>query len=323
MKQMVPRIFLIVLLFSFSSVGWAEEPLKILTIGNSFAGNVLSDLPQMAKAAGKNVLFFGANPGGCSMEKHAGWVKLDEANAEDPAGKPYRSNFIPGKPGDKDHKYSLREVLQAEKWNFVTIQQLSNASFMPESYEPYATTLIDTIRKYAPQARIVVFETWAYREDYAGYGRDGLDQQKMFEGLTAAYEKLAADHGLQIIPVGYAFQKARATDRWHFQYPDPDFDYKNPAPGTIPKQPGSLNMGWTWYTPPTGGKSLFVLDQKHGNAAGKLLAASVFYEALLGEDVQKNTFLPEKLDAADAADIRRIAHEAFASYQGPKVTMGK
>lgn len=322
MKQMAPRFLLIAFFLSFACLGRAEEPLKILTIGNSFAGNVLSDLPQMTKAAGKNVLFFGANPGGCSMERHAGWVKLDEANPEDPAGKPYPSNFMPGRLEDKGHKYSLREVLQAEKWNFVTIQQVSDTSFKPETFEPYATTLIDTIRKYAPQAKIVVFETWAYREDYAGF-KDGLDQQKMFEGLTAAYEKLAADHGLQIIPVGYAFQKARATDKWHFQYPDPDFDYKNPAPGTIPKQPGSLNMGWGWFTPPTGGKSTFVLDHKHGNAAGKLLAASVFYEALLGEDVQKNTFLPDKMDPADAADLRRIAHESFASYKGPKVTLDK
>lgn len=322
MKLILARFFLIVFFLSFSSLGWAEEPLKILTIGNSFAGNVLSDLPQMAKAAGRNVLFFGANPGGCSLERHAGWVKMDEANSEDPAGKPYPSNFMPGRPDDKEHKYSLREVLQAEKWNIVTIQQVSDLSFKPETYEPYATTLIDTIHKYAPQAKIVVFETWAYREDYAGF-KDGFDQPKMFEGLTAAYEKLAADHGLQIIPVGYAFQKARATERWHFQYPDPDFDYKNPAPGTVPKQPGSLNMGWVWSTLPTGGKTSFGLDHKHGNVAGKLLAASLFYEALLGEDAQKNTFLPENLDAADAADLRRIAHEAFASYQGPKVTPGK
>ena len=323
MNQSVRLILAVVfaILIPASSHGQAQtapRPLKILMIGNSFTGNAVAYLPRIAEAGGKKLEIFTANPGGCSLEKHAGFLKAYEANPNDPAGSPYSSSFYPSRNEPKTRKYSLREALESNTWDYVSLQQFSEVSYKAGSYEPYAGILVAYIHKYAPNARIVIFQTWAYREDYMGFGKDGFTQQKMYDLLTQNYEKLAADYHAAIIPVGYAFQNARDTERWHFKYPDPNFNYKNPPEGGIPSQPGSLNAGWGWYKPPAGGKPSFVLDQKHCNDAGKLLTAAVFYEALFQDDVTKNSFVPPKMDARDAADLRRIAHESVASYQPRK-----
>lgn len=297
----------------------ASRPLRLLMIGNSFAGNAMAYFPKLAEAGGKSVEYFIAAPGGCSLEKHAGFVTSYETDPESPAGKPYISNFYPSRHDPKTRKYSLREALEASPWDYVSIQQLSNLSYKPESFEPYAGLLIAYIHKYAPQAKLLAFQTWAYREDFSGFGKDGFTQEKMYAGLTESYEKLAANYQARIIPVGCAFQAARATERWRFQYPDPDFDYKNPPENTFPREPGSLNIGWTWYRPPDNGKRIFTQDSRHGNDAGKYLAAAVFYEALFGEDVRKVNFVPKSLTPEDAADLRRIAHESYAAYPGSKL----
>lgn len=299
----------------------SKETVKLLTVGNSFAEDSMFYLPKIVEANGKKVELFKANLGGCSLERHVRHLKAYEANPKDPEGSPYSSSFYPSKNEPKERKYSLREALESKPWDYVTIQQVSTESYKPESFEPYAGILTGYIRKYAPQAKILILQTWAYRQDCPLFGKDGFSQDKMYEGLRQNYEKLAADYGLQIVPVGHAMQTARATDRWHFTYPDPNFDYKNPPKDAAPAQPGSLNAGWAWRKLSGQTEPTFNLDFKHCNTAGRYLAASIFYEALFAADARTTPFVPDKLDPKDAEDLRRLAHEAFASYQGAKVAV--
>lgn len=326
MKRLAPSLAALFLFFCFPVLARAQAPagapetVKLLTVGNSFADDSMFYFPKIVEANGKKVEFFKANLGGCSLERHVRHLKAYEANPKSPEGSPYSSSFYPSKNEPRERKYSLREALEANSWDYVSIQQVSTDSYKPETFEPYAGVLIAYIRKYAPQAKIVILQTWAYREDCPLF-KDGFTQEKMYEGLRQSYEKLAADHGLQIVPVGYAMQTARATDRWHFTFPDPNFDYKNPPKDAAPTQPGSLNAGWAWRKIISQTEPVFNLDFKHCNAAGRYLAASVFYEALFAADARKTSFAPEKMDAAAAEDLRRLAHEAFASYQGTKVSV--
>ncbi len=224
----------------------ADNTIKLLTIGNSFARDATKYLPGMAKAGNHDFLLFQANPGGCSMEAHAKWIEAHKLDPESPAGKPYPAMFTPWRNAvPKGKKYSLAEILQAEDWNYVTIQQLSSLSCKPETFEPYAKTIIDCIRENAPGAEILVHQTWAYREDYPGFADGTFTQAKMFDQLQAAYTGLAERYGLRVIPVGEAFQRARSTPRWSFSFPDENFDYTHPLQGTRPTQTGSLNIGWT------------------------------------------------------------------------------
>lgn len=318
----------------------AKNQIKLLTIGNSFANDATAYLPAMAKAGGKDLLLFRANLGGCSLERHARHLKAYEANPADPEGSPYRSGFVRSaedthapkiasggnEPSTEEKEppknISLKEALESQEWDYVTIQQVSTESFKFESFEPYAGTIVNYVRKYAPKAKIVIHQTWAYREDCPMF-KGAFNQAQMYEGLVGAYDQLAKKYDLAIIPVGDAIQEARKLPRWTFKYPDPNFDYKNPAPGTKPDQTGSLNVGWTVKkvpaakptdktAPPAPDKYTASLDFKHCNVEGRYLGASVFYGFLFGEKAAENTFVPEAVDPADATVLRGIADDAVS-----------
>ncbi len=221
----------------------SAKTIRLLTIGNSFAEDSTAFLPAMAKSAGNEVILFRANPGGCTFERHANAMRAFEANPEDPKGRLYASRWTPARP-EAPAKYSLQEALAAEKWDYVTIQQVSNLSFKYDTFEPYAGEIIACVRKYAPTAEILIHQTWAYRQDYPGFADGKFNQQKMFDGLVSAYAQLSGKYKLRIIPVGTAMQEARKLPRWTFRFPDPTFNYVDPAPGTKPDQTGSLNVGW-------------------------------------------------------------------------------
>lgn len=65
----------------------------------------------------------------------------------------------------KRRKANLPEVIKAAKWDIVTIQQASPVSWDKSKTLPAADELIAYIRKNAPQAEIVIHQTWSYRND--------------------------------------------------------------------------------------------------------------------------------------------------------------
>lgn len=310
----------------------AGTPIRIFTIGSSFAENATQFLPDIAQSRGVTITITKANIGGSDLARHArhhqAWLK----DHGDPEGRPYWDR---AEPGAKRH--SLVELLQSGTWDYVTLQQFSGDSDKPDTYEPHSAQLIAAVREHAPAARIIVHQTWAYRADHPLFfssspaqqspyerlrlarSRDKVQrpapitQQQMYEGLRAAYDQLAARHGLLMIPVADAFQLAQATPEWRFTHPDPDFDYENPAKGTRPKQPGSLIGGWFWHTDRQTGQVSFALDAKHANVAGKYLGACVFFEALTGQDARDIRWRPDELSEDKAASLRRTAHEAVAA----------
>ena len=56
---------------------------RLLTVGNSFAGNSCSYIKQIAEAAGNRVVLGQANPGGCPLEKHWGMAQRHEKDPKD------------------------------------------------------------------------------------------------------------------------------------------------------------------------------------------------------------------------------------------------
>lgn len=271
-----------------------RDSLKLLAIGNSFSDDATAYLPAIAKAGGKDLVIGRASIGGCPLERHA--RHLREAEAGDPKGKAYNGRSLP-------------EILSSQPWDIVTLQQWSQLSFKPETFQPFADELIAAIRKYAPTAEIVVHETWAYREDHPWFQKnDGFTPAKMYAGARDTYRAFADGKGFRLLPVGDALNLARQTPRWTFA-PDAKFDYKNPPEGQVPDQSASLNVGWRW-TKNKDGKSVFSLDAIHCNAAGRYLGASVWYQVLFDTETLPETYAPEGVSAADAADLRKHALSA-------------
>ncbi len=282
------------------AVAGAEATLKVLAVGNSFSRDAMADLPALAKAGGKELIASNAYIGGCSLERHVKHLK--QAEAGDPEGKAYKD--IPDPVTGEKRDVSLVDLLTAQPWDIVTIQQWSQLSFKPETFQPHADELIAAIRKYAPAAEIVVHETWAYREDHPWFQKnDGFTPQKMYEGARDTYKNFADGKGFRVLPVGDALNLARQTPRWTY-VTDPAFDFKNPPAGKLPDQRTSLNVGWRWSTPKDGSQPKFQLDAIHCNAAGRYLGAAVWYQFLFNTSEIPAGYIPKGLTAEDTADLR-------------------
>lgn len=296
----VLALLLSALLCVSSALGEAKT-VRILTIGNSFSRNATNHLDDLAKAGGHTLIHNSLVIGGSSFQVHA-----DKTKAK-------------GKARLYDNGRDLVGNLTADMWDYVTIQQASIKSHTYATYQPYAGILRDLITKYAPQAKLLIHETWAYRVDDPRFKKPSTKpgepktQEEMYRGLRAAYEKLAAEYGARIIPTGDAFHLADTNATWGFK-PDPNpFDPKTAKKPALPDQTHSLHVGWRWVT--KNGKTTLGMDGHHANLAGEYLGACVWYEVLFGESAVGNSYLPTGLDAAYARFLQETAHQAVQARQ--------
>lgn len=303
---------ILLFLVSFALPGEAEDPtaktVRVLTVGNSFAENALTYLPRLAEAAGHTLVVGKANLGGCTLERHWRHVTAYQANPDDPGGSPY---------GNGQH--SLDGLLRKEKWDYVTIQQVSYRSHDTATYHPYAENLCAYIRERAPQARIMAHQIWAYRIDDPRFvpKNEGIEphtQVEMFTQVRRAYHSLADRWDLGIIPSGDAMFLADNHSFWGYQ-PDKTFDFENAAPTALPNQDHSLHRGWFWKKQDDETRKLHI-DGHHASDAGKYLLGCAWFEALFGEDVTTNPFVPRGLDAEYARFLRETAHQAVTDLRG-------
>ena len=171
--------------------------LQVLTIGNSFSQDATRYLHGIARADGFSLQVVNLYIGGCSLERHfrnslsEEKAYLLEVNGEN-------SGFF----------VSLKDALLNRKWDIVTFQQVSQESIDYKNYQPYLTKLSAYVRTYAPTAKQVIHQTWAYAQGSEKLTNLGYaDQGKMYQALLAAYTQAAADIDADtVIPSGTLFQ---------------------------------------------------------------------------------------------------------------------
>lgn len=298
------RILFFVLLFVARLTADEGQTVRLLTIGNSFSANATRFLGDLAKAGGHQLIHRPIVVGGASLELHAGKMQAHARDPQDKAGL-----YANGR--------SLQEQLTMEPWDYVTLQQASIKSHDPATYQPFATQLRDFIRQHAPQARLLVHQTWAYRVDDRRFTKpptkpgEPASQDAMYRGLRGAYSAMAKELGARLIPVGDAFYLADTDPKWAFK-PDLKFQPKTAQPPTLPDQTHSLHKGWAWKTQKDG-KQTIGMDGHHANAAGEYLGACVWYEVLFGESVVNNSFAPPGIASEYARFLRLTAHRAVES----------
>jgi len=286
--------------------GASARTLKVLTIGNSFADSVFSYLPAIAASVPDCELRLDrANIGGCSLQRH--WQEVEKAEA-DPAYKPYYG------------KYSLKDKLTSQQWDIITMQQVSSLSFKPESYEPWFKNLYDYVRKHAPQAEIVIQMIWAYRADHPFFTSTlPGGQEEMFEKVFAAYNQVAANYQLRVIPSGLAVQLARRNQAVKF-VPGKKYSKDELAQFVYPQLPdvsgGSFITGLHWGKNKDGSRSIRN-DLIHLNRRGMYLQACLWFAELFDQKTSAITFVPDKMDPADAEFLRHMAQKARDEYQQP------
>lgn len=228
--------------------------IKILAIGNSFSQDATTYLYDIAKQGGDEIKVVNLYIGGCSLQLH--WENVQHNKAD----YMYQINGV-----ETDRSASIKEVLQEEEWDYITLQQASHDSGKPETYYPYITLLSDYIKQLVPKAKQMIHQTWAYEtdSDHGGFVQYHCDQKYMYEKLKQAYQEAAHSLPLPIIPCGDVIQQLRSH---------PLFDYQN------------------------GGRSL-CRDGYHMDLTyGRFATAAVWYECLLGKNILDNSYLPPVQD---------------------------
>ena len=200
------RILFIAALVLSQFSALAQNPLKVLAIGNSFSEDAVEqNLYEIAAAAGKSLVIGNMYIGGCTIDKHLECIEGDK-----PA---YRYRKIKDGQMSEEWNYKLSDAIKDEAWDIVSVQQASGYSGLPESYARLGE-LCEWVRANAPQARIIFHQTWAYsrtsnHNHFPWYDRD---QQKMFGAiLSASGEAVKAVGITTVVPSGRAIQIARGT----------------------------------------------------------------------------------------------------------------
>ena len=197
-------------------------------------------------------------------------------------------------------------MLATQKWDVVTLQQASHESWKPESFHPWADSLVATVRSLAPDAEIVWHETWSYNAADARIGGKfpdwPFDQAGMYARVETNALALARDFGLRVIPVGLAVQKRRAA----LAAAGPVFDPAALSPGDPIDLRGEPVGALGWKDGRISG------DTIHLNRSGEYLQAATWLGFLFGRDVRELSFAPA--DAGDdetRAALRAAAQDAL------------
>ncbi len=215
--------------------------MKILSIGNSFSCDAQRYLHKLAEADGMSIKTVNLFIGGCSLRTH--YVNmLNDAMS-------YALGFNGEETGIK---VSIGQALASDDWDIVTLQQASQFSPKYETYSPYLEALAEYVRKYCPNVKLFIHETWGYengsdRLKNVGYERE----EQMYSDIAVAYKKAAALINADgIIPCGKAMLYAAK------------FGIKNARRDTFHASFG----------------------------VGRYLLALTWYKALTGKDISDNDF---------------------------------
>ena len=308
-------VFLVAALLTLPA---AAKPLRVLAIGNSFSQSVCRYLPAAAAAAGEELEFCNLYIGGCPLSTHAKNIRLA---AEKPSFAPYAVSWYESGKAERRRKFNanIPQMLATQKWDVVTIQQASPASWKAASYRPAADEVIATIRRLAPQAEIVVHQTWAYNAADGRISGDnpkwGFDQDGMADRVESAYAALAKDFGFRMIPVGLAVRMRReelAKEGRGFG--------KAQIAALVPG--GKIDLGGdpvgtlSWSKPNGAGPDARLSlggDTIHLNGRGEFLQAVTWLGFLFDRDVRDLSYVPKNssLNDAECAALRAVAQKAL------------
>lgn len=302
MKSLLLALLLFRVLVLPVLAGDAPPSRRLLTVGNSFADNMVRYLPDLAGAAGLSVTIGRANVSGASLQRH--WEAV-EAGEQGQLAKAKIYSAGPEKPAR-----SLMDILGGGDWDFITIQQASLLSDQAGTYRPYADNLVAFLRQHAPKAVIAFHQTWAYRWDDPKFSKGGTPAE-MNAAIRQASLDVARNLSLLLIPVGEAFQRAQERPEWIYS-PEQGFDFHNRSPDRLPQQDGSLYVGWRWARE---NPTRMYLDAHHASVAGSYLAGCVLFGVVFGQSPAGNTFHPPELTAEQARSLQNVAAEVLADHK--------
>ena len=253
---------------ALSSWAGQADTLKVLAIGNSFSEDAIEQhLSPLVRAEGVKAIICNMYIGGCSIERHVKNLRGDIPDYR------YRKFDADGKMTEA-WGYTLEKVLAEEEWDYISLQQVSQDSGMPESYV-LLPELVEFVKARVPEDAVIMFhQTWAYApgSNHGGFVNYDRDQMKMYEAIVRTVSQEAPKVGIDlIIPSGTAVQNARTS---------------------------ALGPDLT--------RDGFHLSFTHG----RYIAACTWLEAVFGVNPEGNTYCPEGMTAEECRLAQKAAHKA-------------
>lgn len=234
--------------------------MKVLSIGNSFSNDAQRYLHKVAKADGVELKCVNLYIGGCPLSRH--FINMNND------AKAYSFEFNGESTGIM---VTMKEAIQSDNWDFITLQQASPFSPDYSSYQPYLQELSKYVRYHAPKSKLLLHQTWAYEQDSEKLANlQYANQEDMFRDLESAYARAGKDVNIDgIIPAGRCMQNliSNGITKVHRDTSHADLGV------------GRYAIALTWYGYVTGnsveGNSLTEFDQPVSDEEIKIAQKSV------------------------------------------------
>lgn len=179
------------------------------------------------------------------------------------------------------HNVRLSDALGSDNWDFVSFQQASGVSGEYDSYSNLPKLIAYVAERTPQDTEFVWHQTWAYSpdSDHGEFPKYNCDQQTMYKAIVDANAKAMADNPQlsRIVPSGTAVQIARISSG------DPDLTRD--------------------------GYHLSLL-------VGRYTASCAWYEAIFGECVLGNSYIPEGMTERQAQMAQKAAYSAVTTPLG-------
>lgn len=186
----------------------ASDPVKILFIGNSFSEDTSAYLYNIATSNGKNVVVAEAHIGGMGLADHIEKINGNKAH--------YRYVRYDKTGRTTVRNRTLGQLLRADDWDIVFMQQNSQNSGQHSTFQPYLNQLHDYVLrnvKNNTRVKVGLNGTWAYATTYHSFPSYAPNQLVMYDAITNAYKtELSLRSYDYYIPSGTAIQNARGND---------------------------------------------------------------------------------------------------------------
>jgi len=208
---------------SFNVTQKSLSSLYILAIGNSFSVDAMQYLYQILQELGYRDIYLGnLYIGGCTLQTHAGNVTNNS--------KAY--TYYVNKTGSWTNtaNFAPLNAMKEMDWDYVSMQQASGFSGVADSYEPYLSTVVESVKANCPDAKRMWHMTWAYQGNstHSDFGKYGNDQMTMYNAIVNAVRTKVLSRGDFdfVIPNGTVVQNLRTSfigdnitrDGYHMSY---------------------------------------------------------------------------------------------------------
>lgn len=245
--------------------------MKILAIGNSFSEDSTALLEDVAGSAGvSDIVAANLYIGGCPLSHHAENLKTD------------REEYAYQRWGKALYQTSIRAALKSDRWDVVTLQQVSGLSGLYETYHPYIDEVYREVKACCPDAAVYLNRTWAYEEgsSHPDFPKYNCDRAVMDAAIEAVYQKISGELSADIIPVGNVITGLKRLP--HF----------NISAGGISLYRDAFHLSLTY---------------------GRFAAACVWLRKLCKVSSTRVTWAPEETDKVLVREILRYIEDFFGS----------